>query len=62
MNEQLTDIFEGLLQKSNGIIKGHVFYCSASFDQSLKEYKGIKIYYSDLIKKDIVYYSNRIIF
>jgi len=57
MKKNITYIFDGILEKSNGIVKDYVFYCSSSFIEKPKEYKGIKIIYSDLIEKDIVYYS-----
>jgi hypothetical protein len=56
IKNNLTDFFDQVLEKTNGGVENYAFYCSSSFNQRLKEYKGIKIFYSDLIQKGIVYY------
>jgi hypothetical protein len=60
INNELINIFDYILEKSNGKINKYCFYCSTFFDNGIKEYKGIKIFYSELIDKNDVYYSEEI--
>ena len=46
-----------LLLKSNGIIEGYEFYCSKDYECDLKEYKGIKIRYWNIMPKNTIYYA-----
>ncbi len=57
---KITDLFDNIFIKSNGIIKDYVFYCSSSFPDRIEKYKGVKVYYSELIEKDIVYYCKQL--
>ena len=56
MENRLTDIFDGILEKSNGIKEGYDFYCSTSITERIEEYKGIKVYYWNIIPNDLIYY------
>jgi hypothetical protein len=53
---KLKEIFERMLEKSNGIVDGFDFYCSTSIKERLEDYKGIKVYYWNIIPDGEIYY------
>jgi hypothetical protein len=62
MNEKLTKQLDKIFLQIGSIIDGYEFYCSKDFKSNLKEYKGIKITYLNLLPKNSIYYCPTIYF